>query len=66
MFRELNEAGIGVVVRNENREVMASLAERITMVVSVEVLEALAFRKTGFASHTKHTVEVTQVSCSFM
>ena len=66
IFRESNEAGIGVVVRNENREVMASLAERITMVVSVEVLEALAFRKTSFASHTKHTVEVTQVSCSFM
>ena len=35
MFRELTEAGIGVVARNENREVMASLAERITILASV-------------------------------
>ena len=66
MFRELTEAGIGVVARNENREVMASLAERITILASVEVLEATAVGKTGLASHTKHIAEVTQVSYSFM
>ena len=66
MFRELTEAGIGVVARNENREVMASLAERITILASVEVLEATVVGKTGLASHTKHIAEVTQVSYSFM
>ena len=33
------------MVRNENGEVMASLAERITILASVEGLEALAARR---------------------
>ncbi|KAL0008636.1 hypothetical protein SO802_010138 [Lithocarpus litseifolius] len=45
MFGESDEVGIGVVARNENGEVMASLVERITIPQSVEVLEALAARR---------------------
>ena len=45
MFGESSEVGIGVVVRNENGEVMASLAEQITIPASVQVLEALATRR---------------------
>jgi len=45
IFGELSEVGIGVVVRNENGEVMASLAEQITILASVQVLEALATRR---------------------
>ncbi|KAL0015374.1 hypothetical protein SO802_002443 [Lithocarpus litseifolius] len=46
VFTKSNEAGIGVVVRNEKGEVMASLAEKIGMPVGgVEVIEAMAARK---------------------
>ena len=45
MYRESGKAGIRVVVRNENGEVMASLAEKITKPASVEVLEALAAKR---------------------
>lgn len=31
MFTEIGEVGIGIVVRNEKGEVMASLAEKIHM-----------------------------------
>ncbi|KAL0008813.1 hypothetical protein SO802_010315 [Lithocarpus litseifolius] len=45
MFAELGEAGIGVVVRNEKGEVMASLAKKLPILESVEMLEALAVRR---------------------
>ncbi|XP_075664873.1 uncharacterized protein LOC142634467 [Castanea sativa] len=45
MLKDSGKAGIGVVIRNENGEVMASLAEKITKPDCVEVLEALAARR---------------------
>ena len=50
MFAELGVAGIGVVVRNEKGEVMASLAEKIPSPESVEMLEALAARRAAIFS----------------
>jgi len=44
------KAGVRVVVRNENGEVMASLAEKITKPASVEVLEALAAKRVAIFS----------------
>ena len=44
-FAKTDEAGIGVVVRNELGQVMACLAEKIPMPLSVEVLEAMAARR---------------------
>nr|POF06673.1 hypothetical protein CFP56_29261 [Quercus suber] len=44
-FEEEEAAGIGVVVRNEMGQVMASLAEKIIMPSSVEILEAIAARR---------------------
>ena len=44
-FAEEEAAGIGVVVRNELGQVMASLAEKLTMPPTVEILEALAARR---------------------
>ena len=44
-FAEEEAAGIGVVVRNELGQVMASLAEKIAMPPTVESLEALAARR---------------------
>ena len=44
-FAEEEAAGIGVVVRNELGQVMASLAEKIVMPQTVEILEALAARR---------------------
>ena len=45
VFMELDEAGTGVVVRNEMGEVMSSLAEKIFMPSSVGALEAMATRR---------------------
>ena len=46
VFTESNEAGLGIVVRNEKGEVMASLAEKIGMPLGgVEVIEAMATRR---------------------
>ncbi|XP_030968482.1 uncharacterized protein LOC115988978 [Quercus lobata] len=44
-FVEEEKAGIGVVIRNELGQVMGSLAEKIEMPSTVEVLEALAARR---------------------
>ena len=45
VFRESGEAGIGVVVRDANGEVIAALAEKITFPGTMEMLEALAARR---------------------
>ena len=42
---EEEKAGIGVVIRNNLGQVMGSLAEKIEMPSTVEVLEALAARR---------------------
>ena len=44
-FAEEEEVGIGVVVRNELRQVMASLVETLVMPSMVEILEAMAARR---------------------
>ena len=44
-FTETDEAGIGVVVRNELGQVLASLDGKIPMPLTVEALEAMAARK---------------------
>jgi len=46
IFEETKEVGIGVIVRNENGEVLASLSKRISLLSLVEVLEALIARMT--------------------
>jgi len=45
MFAESDQAGIGVVVRNNKGQVMAALAEKVPKPASIEVLEVLAARK---------------------
>ena len=45
MFNELSEAGIGVVIRNCKREIMAALSEKIQKPQSVVALEMLAARR---------------------
>ncbi|XP_050258952.1 uncharacterized protein LOC126703942 [Quercus robur] len=44
-FAEEEAVGIGVVVRNELGQVTASLAEKLVMPQTVEILEALAARR---------------------
>lgn len=44
-FAEEEEPGIGVIVRNELGQVMASLAEKLVMPSTVEVLEVMAARR---------------------
>ncbi|XP_050248495.1 uncharacterized protein LOC126695706 [Quercus robur] len=44
-FVDEEKAGIGVVVRNDRGQVMGSLAEKIEMPPTVEVLEAMAARR---------------------
>ena len=43
-FADEVEAGISVVVRNELGQVMASLAEKLVMLSTVELLKAMAAR----------------------
>ncbi|KAL0008815.1 hypothetical protein SO802_010317 [Lithocarpus litseifolius] len=50
MFAELGEAGIGVMVRNEKGEVIASLVEKIPIPESIEMLEALVARRAAIFS----------------
>ena len=45
VFADSDEAGIGVVIRNENGEVMAALSEKIALPPSVETLELLAAKR---------------------
>jgi len=42
LFGDLNEAGLGVVIRNDKGEVMAALAEKIPLPFSEVLQEALA------------------------
>ena len=42
MFVESSEVGIGVVIRNENEEIMVALSKKIAQPLSVETLEMLA------------------------
>ena len=44
-FAEEEEAGIGIVVRDELGQVMGSLAEKIALPSTVEVLEPMAARR---------------------
>jgi ribonuclease HI len=44
IFKETNETGIGVVIRNHKGEVMASLCHRIHYPHSIEAMEAYAAR----------------------
>ena len=44
VFADSGEAGVGVVIQNENGEVMAALSEKIALPSSVEVLEMVAAR----------------------
>ncbi|XP_075655096.1 uncharacterized protein LOC142625299 [Castanea sativa] len=45
VFNDLNEAGVGVVVRNERGDVKAALSEKIAMPSSVEVVEMLVAKR---------------------
>ena len=45
MFKESNEAGIEIVVRNQDGRVMAAMAKKIHHPTSVEILEFLAARR---------------------
>ena len=45
VFGNSHKLGVGVVIRNDLREVMASLSEKIVMPLSVEVLEMLVARR---------------------
>ena len=45
MFEDLNEAGIGVVVRNSKGEVMAAFSEKIILPPSVVILETITTRR---------------------
>ena len=46
IFEETKEVGIGVIVRNENGEVLVALSKRISLLSLVDVLEALIARMT--------------------
>jgi ribonuclease HI len=47
MFEESSEAGIGVIIRNDKGEVMASMCHRIHYPHSIEAMEAYAARITA-------------------
>ena len=44
-FAEEEDSGIGIVVRNDLGQVMASLAEKLAMPPTVEILETMAARR---------------------
>lgn len=48
MFDELNEAGIGVVVRNPQGEIIAAPSEKMPKPSSVVLLESLAARRATY------------------
>ena len=45
VFADSGEAVVGVVIQNENGEVMAALSEKIALPSSVDVLEMVAARR---------------------
>ena len=45
MFPKSNEAGVGVVIRNEAGEVLATLAEKIHQPYTMETVEIIAVRR---------------------
>ena len=45
VFKNSNEAGIGVVIRKSNGEIIAALSEKIPLPPSVVILESLAARR---------------------
>lgn len=45
MFAKMNEVEIRVIVRNENREVIAALSEKVSLPSLVEILEMMAARR---------------------
>ena len=45
VFGEDQEASVGVVIRNNERQVLAALSEKVQMPVTVEILEMLVARK---------------------
>ena len=47
VFGEDQEAGIGVVIRNNKGQMLAALSEKVRMPIIVEILEMLAARTTA-------------------
>ena len=47
VFGEDQEAGIGVVIRNNEGQMLAALSEKVWMPIIVEILEMLAARTTA-------------------
>ena len=45
VFTEMNEAGIRVIARNVNGEVIAALSEKVALPSLVEILEMMATRR---------------------
>ena len=45
IFKEEQESGIGVVIRNNKGQVLAALSKKVTIPATVEILEMLAARK---------------------
>ncbi|KAL0013108.1 hypothetical protein SO802_000177 [Lithocarpus litseifolius] len=54
MFSDTAEAGIGVVIRNKEGEVMAAFSEKIPQPSSVTMLEMLAASELPFLSMNRH------------
>lgn len=50
MFRESDEASIGVVIRNSNGEVMAALFEKIKKPPTMDILELFATKRAVYFS----------------
>ncbi|XP_065620311.1 uncharacterized protein LOC136063608 [Quercus suber] len=61
LFKDINKAGLGVVIRNDHGQVIASLSEQIQMPFSSDLVEALAAaRAISFAyelSFTNYVLE---------
>ena len=51
MFTDTGEAGIGVVIRNRDGDVMVALSEKIPQPSSVSFLELLAARRAAIFIH---------------
>ena len=45
VFADSGEAGVGIVIQNENGEVMAALSEKIAFPSLVDILEMVAARR---------------------